>query len=460
MRISDWHPLFSGTVALLLAQQSVAAQQRPDHGLTRAVDSVAHAWLRAGPIAGMSVALVRGSRVLLVRGYGFADLENQVPATGHTVYRIGSITKQFTAAAILQLAEQGGLALDDDIRQYLPNYDTHGETITIRELLNHTSGIRSFTELSAFQARDRLDVPAESLVAIFEHEPLDFRPGTGFHYNNSAFYVLGLVIAKVSGQPYGEYLRDHVLAPLGLRATYSCDDAPIIPHRAHGYRVTEGTLQNAAYLSMLPPTAGGSLCSTVLDLATWTRALADSRLISHASYVQMTTPGELADGRTLGYGYGLFLSSLAGHREIVHGGDINGFSAYKAYYPDDSLTLVVLSNTEGPLVYSGQIPRVIARRALGVPVEPVKDLRLGPGDLARFAGIYGAGAAQVAVTVERGGLSLAEPFPAVYRYLGGDVFASERTPEIRLLFSGRGPKADRLILELGGQRLFDVTRTP
>lgn len=122
--------------------------------------------------------------------------------------------------------------------------------MTYGRLLNHTSGIRSFTELSAFQARDRLDVPAESLVAIFQHEPLDFRPGTGFHYNNSAFYVLGLVIAKVSGQPYGEYLRDHVLAPLGLRATYSCDDAPIIPHRAHCGSVLVTSL--VSRVSMVP----------------------------------------------------------------------------------------------------------------------------------------------------------------------------------------------------------------
>jgi CubicO group peptidase (beta-lactamase class C family) len=408
----------------------------------------------------MSVALVRGSGVLLARGYGFADLENKVPATEHTVYRIGSITKQFTAAAVLQLGEQGKLNLDDDIRQYLPSYDTQGYTITIRELLNHTSGIRSFTELPAFQARDRLDFSPESLLAIFQHEPLDFPPGTGFHYNNSAFYLLGLVIERVSAQPYGEYLREHVLSPLGLRETYSCDDAPIIPYRAHGYRVSEGKLENAAYLSMLPPTAGGNLCSTVLDLATWTRALAERRLISHSSYVQMTTPGRLPDGRNLGYGYGLFLSTLAGHREIVHMGDINGFSAYKALYPNDALTLVVLSNTEGPLVSSGQIPRPIARRALGVQAEQLKDLPLSPGELARFVGIYHAGTAQVAVTEKRGKLRLTEPFPAAYLYQGGDVFSAESTSEVRLLFSGRGSRADRLILELGGQRLFDLTRTP
>ncbi|HUR94416.1 MAG TPA: serine hydrolase domain-containing protein [Gemmatimonadales bacterium] len=460
MRISDCHTLLSATSALLLAGCAISAQQRPGHALIRSIDSVARAALRAGPIAGMSVALVRGSDVLLAKGYGYADLENSVPATQHTVYRIASITKQFTAAAILQLAEQGQLNLDDDIRRYLPSYDTQSYTITIRQLLNHTSGIRSFTELPAFQARDRLDLPAESLLAIFQHEPLDFPPGAGFRYNNSAFYLLGLIIERVSRQPYGEYLRGHVLAPLGLRETYSCRDAPIIRHRARGYRLSGGKLQNAQYLSMEPPTAGGSLCSTVLDLVTWTRALAEGRLITHASYLQMTTPGTLPDGITLGYGHGLFVSTLGGHREIVHGGDINGFSAYKAYYPDDSLTLVILSNTEGPLVSSGQIPRAIARRALGVPEERPKELPLSTRDRARFTGVYRAGTARVAVTEERGQITLTEPFPAAYLYQGGDVFVCDKSAEIRALFSGRGARADRLILELGGQRLFDLTRAP
>jgi D-alanyl-D-alanine carboxypeptidase len=448
-----------GTLALLLHMHSIVAQQRPGHDLVQTVDSLAQASLGGGVVAGMSVALVRGSDVLLAKGYGFADLENQVPATEHTVYRIGSITKQFTAAAIMQLAERSKLSLDDDIRRYLPSYDTHGYGITIRQLLNHTSGIRNFTELPAFQTRDRLDFSPESLVAIFEHEPLDFPPGTGFHYNVSAFYLLGLIIQRVSGQPYGEYLRTQVFAPLGLRDTYACEDAPLIPHRAHGYRASDGRLENASYLSMVPPTAGGDLCSTVLDLATWTRALAEGRLISHASYVQMTTPGRLADGRVLGYGYGLFLSALGGHREIVHGGDINGFSAYKAFYPDDSLTLVVLSNTEGPLVYSGQIARPIARRVLGVPAETIKDLPLSPGERDRIVGTYRDGTLMVTVTEERDKLRLNGPFPVVYLYQGDDVFASQSNPEIRALFSGRGERANRLILELGGQRLFDMARS-
>jgi D-alanyl-D-alanine carboxypeptidase len=458
MRISGCHALLWGTSALLLAVHPISAQERPGHTLIRAIDSIAETALRAGPIVGMSVALVRGSEVLLAKGYGYADLENNVPATEHTVYRIASITKQFTAAAILQLVEQGKLNLDYDITRYLPGYDTHGYTITVQQLLNHTSGIRSFTELPAFQARDRLDLPPESLLALFQHEPLDFPPGTGFLYNNSAFYLLGLIIERVSGQPYGEYLRGHVLAPLGLRETHSCEDAPIIRHRARGYRVSEGKLQNAVYLSMVPPTAGGSLCSTVLDLASWTRALAEGRVISQASYVRMTTPATLPDGRTIGYGYGLFLSTLASHREIVHGGDINGFSAYQAFYPDDSLTLVVLSNTEGPLVWSGQIPRPIARLALGVPEEHPKRVPLSTRDWARFVGVYRAGTTQVAVTDERGKLTLTEPFPATYLYQGGDIFLSERSPEIRALFFGGGARADRLIIELGGKRLLDLTR--
>lgn len=151
MSMGEQRTLLLGTWALLLPLHSAVPQQHTDSGLTQMVDSVAQTWLQAGPVAGMSVALVRASHMLLARGYGFADLENRVPATEHTVYRIGSMTKQFTAAAILQLAEQRRLRLEDDIRRYLPGYDTHGQTITIRELLNHTSGIPSFTELPPFK---------------------------------------------------------------------------------------------------------------------------------------------------------------------------------------------------------------------------------------------------------------------------------------------------------------------
>lgn len=459
MSVSDRHALLVGTWALLLPLHSVAPQQHTNRGLTQMIDSVAQRWLQAGLVAGMSVALVRGTDVLLARGYGFADLENRVPATEHTVYRIGSITKQFTAAAILQLAEQRKLRLEDDIGRYLPGYDTHGHTISIRELLNHTSGIRDFTELAAFQARERLDISAESLLAIFEHEPLDFPPGTGFHYNNSAFYLLGLIIQKVSGQAYGEYLREHVLLPLGLRESYSCDDSPVIPRRAHGYRVNKGKLENAAYLSMLPPLAGGKLCSTVLDLATWTRALAEGRLISRASYVQMTTPGRLRDGRVLGYGYGLFLSILAGHPEIVHGGEINGFSAHKSFYPNDSLTVVVLTNTEGEFGYSGRIARAIVRRALDLEPELLRAQPLSPAEGARFVGLYRAGTLNLTITVNQRKLRVSEPFPGLCLCQGADVFVSRNSPEVRLLFSGRGSRAVHLVLEFAGQQVFYLTRS-
>jgi len=445
---------------LLLRAHPVAAARPSRAELIRFVDSLAQASLQSGPIAGMSIAVVRGSDLVVAKGYGFADLENRVRATEHTVYRIGSITKQFTAGAILQLAERGQLRLDDEITRYLPGYDTHGYRITIRQLLNHTSGIRGFTEVSAFQGRDRLDLSPDSMLALFQHEPLDFVPGTGYVYSNSAYYLLARIIQRVSGQSYGNYLREHVFMPLGLNETYSCDDAPIISHRARGYTFGEGELQNAPYLSMLPPTGGGSICSTVLDLVTWTRALAEGRFISHASYAQMTTPLSLPDGRILGYGYGLAISTLAGHLEIAHAGTISGFSGYSAFYPRDSITVVVLCNTLGP-VFPGLLARAIARRALSVPVESPKRIPLSPDERARVVGTYGAGRLQIAVSDVRDTLKVNDLFfDEVYLYQGHDVFASARNPEIRAVFSGRGRHADRLVLDMAGLRVYDVVRAP
>src|SRR5215831_15619810 len=386
--------------ALLFPALSVAASRPSRAELTQFVDSLARASL-AEPIAGMSIAVVRGSDELVAKGYGYADLENQVPATEHTVYRIGSLTKQFTAAAILQLAEQKKLSLDDEIGRYVPGYDTHGSRITIRQLLSHTSGIPSFTGIAAFQARERLDLSPDSMLALFQHQPLDFPPGTEFLYSNSGYYLLGLIIERVSGQPYGEYLRERIFKPLGLSETFICDDAPIFPRRARGYQVEAWKLENADYISMRPPSSAGCLCSTVRDLATWTRALAEGRVISLASYAQMTTPTKVTDGRTFGYGYGLGLGELAGHPAIVHEGGINGFVSFKELYPRDSLIIIVLCNTESPSVSSGQQSRSIARRALSVPREKVKALPIDSKERARVEGTYGRGRLEVTVSVER-----------------------------------------------------------
>src|SRR5690349_14259928 len=219
-----------GLAVLAAALATTAAHAQDTRALVRYVDSVANAAVAEHRTAGVSVAVVRNGRTVLAKGYGYADLENDVPATPETVYRIGSVTKQFTAAAIMRLMEQGKLSLDDTIQKFLPNFPTQGNRVTVRHLLNHTSGIKSYTSLGPKWARVmRIDLATDSLVALFANEPFDFKPGDAWRYDNSGYFLLGMIIEKISGKTYGQYLRDEFFTPLGLKGTIYCDQAPLRP---------------------------------------------------------------------------------------------------------------------------------------------------------------------------------------------------------------------------------------
>lgn len=383
----------SALAALVTVAPSAAAQpQRAIRAaIAHAVDSLAEAALRAGPVASLSIAVVRGADTIVLKGYGSADLENDVAATPRTVYRIGSITKQFTSSAVMQLVEQGKIGLDDEVTKYIPGYPTHGRRVLVRHLLNHTSGIPSYTDVgAAFGRRIRLDLPHDSLLAIVRDDSLQFDPGTHFYYNNTGYYMLGMIIERVTGKPYGDYLSENLFEPLGLSSTVYCSSAPIIKHRAQGYDRSPAGLVNAAFLSMTLPFAAGSLCSTAGDLVAWTRALHGGRVVSASSFAAMTTPVKLPSGRPMSYGFGLQVDTLGSHRVIQHGGGINGFISSLAHYPDDSLTIAVLANT-APAPSDG-IAENIARIAFGMPLrgapEPPGDLPVTAEERTRLSGNY------------------------------------------------------------------------
>ena len=345
--------------------------------LAQVTDSLANAALRAGPVAALSIAVIRGRDTVVMKGYGSADIENDVPATAETVYRIGSVTKQFTSVAVMQLVEEGKISLDDEVTKYLPGYPTHGRRVLVRHLMNHTSGIPSYTDVGAkFGRRMRLDLSHDSLLAIVREDSLQFDPGTHFYYNNTGYYMLGMIIERVTGKSYGDHLRDKLFTPHGLNATVYCGDSPVIKRRARGYGRGPNGLVNADFISMNLPFAAGALCSTVGDLATWTRLLHDGKLVNAASFRTMTTPVTLTSGRPMSYGYGLSIDSLGSHRVIHHGGGINGFISELAHYPDDSLTIAVLANTAP--APSEQIAENIARTAFGMPLRSAPER---PGDL-------------------------------------------------------------------------------
>ncbi|HET9512649.1 MAG TPA: serine hydrolase domain-containing protein [Gemmatimonadales bacterium] len=365
--------VLSTAFTALLIGPAVAQDGRA--ALLARVDSVVQAEMARTRTPGMSVAIQKGNDIILARGYGLANVELSVPASAETVYRIGSITKQFTAAAILQLADAGKLRLDDELTKYLPDYPVQGKKITIHHLLTHTSGIKSYTSLGPkfWNEASRLELPDTQLVALFRNEPFDFAPGEKWAYNNSGYYLLGMIIEKASGMPYRQYLKEKLLGPLGLRSTSYCDNRPIMPHRASGYEVRNGVLENDDPIGMNTPGAAGAMCSTVLDLLAWRQALFSHRVVSPASLQRMITPARLNNDSVTSYAYGLGIGKLESHRSISHGGGINGFITHLGYLPDDSLTVVVLGNLgRAP---SGRVAEAIGRLLLGLEL---KGMRLPP----------------------------------------------------------------------------------
>ena len=356
---------------LFLSLPACAASQDAVWGgeLVERIDSLAMATLRDGPVAGLTIGVKRGGDLLMVKGYGVADIENSVPMTAETVYRIASLTKQFTAAAILQLVEAGQIGLNDPMTRYLPDYPTQGHEVSIRHLLTHTSGIKSYTTLGDvfWLKAGLLDLSHTEMLALFKDEPFDFTPGEEYRYNNSGYYLLGMIIEVVSGESYDDYLDAHLFGPLGLSRSSYCHEAQIIPGRAEGYEQGGGWLLNDRSISMNTPGAAGALCSTVPDLLSWTRALRSGRVVSEVSYQAMTTSGLLNDGSATGYGFALGVGTLEEHSRVAHTGGINGFSTVMAHYPESDLDIVVLSNTSGAA--PRRIEGRIARWALGIAVE-------------------------------------------------------------------------------------------
>ena len=442
------------TLAALALAGPLAAQHPDRAALAARVDTIALGAMAAERIPGLSIAVVRGADTVLARGWGYADLENRVPATVQTVYRIGSITKQFTALAILQLAEQGRLSLDDTLQRFVPTFPAPGRRVTIRHLLTHTSGIPSYTSIGrAWREKMRLDLPHDSLLALVRDRAPDFAPGERWLYDNTGYYLLGMVIEAAAGQPYPQYLAQHLFAPLGLRATTYCDTRPIIADRAQGYQVDSTGVVNSDFISMTQPFAAGALCSTVRDLLAWQRALAGDRLLRPGGYATMSTPGRLTNGTATSYGFGLGMTTENGHRHIGHGGGINGFSAMLSAYPDDSLIVVVLANSED--ANTGRIAQRIARAAFGIAEPVVRDLAVSAAEQARFAGTYRLNDALDLRVFGRGdSLMVQATGQGVSRLLsqGGGVFLASFDPAVRIVFEMAGDRAAALTLYQGAPR--------
>ena len=342
-----------------------------------------------------SVLVARAGEVLLSAGYGMANLEHDVPHTPQTKFRIGSITKQFTAAAILQLQEQGLLEVHDSISTYLPDYP-NGEQITVHHLLNHTSGIPNYTELDNFEQTTKIKVTLDDLIARFSGEPLEFTPGERYRYTNSGYVVLTKIIETVSGHSYADYLQHHILEPLGMVDSGYDRQEVILPHRASGYIFSGEAYQNADFVDMSWPSGAGGMYSTIEDLYKWEQGLYTDTVLSASSREMMFTPKVVVraeeDGKGYYHGYGGIICTHYERKLLYHGGGIDGFSTRIARYPDERISIIVLTNIDAasatPVV---PIANDLAAILFGEPYELPKQrqaIALDPAIYDAYVGQY------------------------------------------------------------------------
>lgn len=361
-----------GTLALagaaLLATAARGKVPGTAPGKWAAVDALATKLAAEHQVPGMSLTVMKAGKVVHARGYGLANIETGTPVTPDSVFRIGSITKQFTGAAICLLQQDGKLSVDDKLAKFLPDVPRAGE-ITLRQMLNHTSGLGNYTNRKppeAFLQSARIDYDSKALLAdmlahtdpLFAHEP-----GTEWDYSNTAFVLLGLVIEKAAGEPWPAFFQRRLFTPAGLADTAVDDAAVVVPHRASGYSGHKGSetgWDNAAYMAMTYPGAAGNIRSTTGDLCRWHAALLGGHVVSSDSLKLMLTPGRLKDGSIpmvvqapnapktpVNYGFGLFMDSFEGHPTVGHSGGIFGFVSDLRSFPAEKTSVAILVNTDG-----------------------------------------------------------------------------------------------------------------
>ncbi len=294
-------------------------------------------------IPGVALTIIQNGQAIKTAAYGLANLELSAPVKPETVFEIGSVTKQFTAAGILLLAQDGKLLVADKISQHLQNVPEAWTNITIRHLLTHTSGIKSYTGLDGFQLTKHLTQP--QFIKAIGRQPLEFKPGESWKYSNTGFSLLGYIIENASGKNYWGFMSDRIFQPLGMQATTNRLPGLIIPNRASGYEQTNHVFINRDY-DLTEVFSAGAIASTVGDLAKWNAALEGEAILNAASKEQMWTLAKLNDGKPTKYGFGWFLDTVDGHKNIGHGGSTSGFSATIQRFPDDKLAIIILTNTD------------------------------------------------------------------------------------------------------------------
>lgn len=376
--------------ALVAAPPSLPTQTTPSQHppltptQTASIDQFIHSEMTRQHIPGLEIGIYSRGRILLAKGYGLADVELNVPVTPETLMQSGSVGKQFVSAAIMMLVEEHKLSLDDSITKYFPDAPPTWKPILIKNLLSHTSG------LSEYESGDRigpngpfylrLDFAEDELMKKIYALPIEWAPGDRWGYRNTNYVVLGILIHKITGEPYQQFLHDRIFAPLGMTSTRLINDHDIIMNRSSGYQLENGQLKNQDWVSpTFNSTADGTLYFNVLDMAKWDEALYGTQLLKQSSLDRIWTVYPLNDGKPnpAGYGFAWFIGAQDGHKRIEHGGAWQGFTCDISRYPDDSLTVVVLTNLDAGHSNPEVIAHVVAglvNPVLTVPkLEPIAD---------------------------------------------------------------------------------------
>jgi CubicO group peptidase (beta-lactamase class C family) len=358
-------------VNICVAQDSVAR-----------MDEVVRSYVDAKQFMG-SVLVARDGKVILSKGYGSANLEWEVPNSPSAKFRLGSITKQFTAACILLLEERGKLKVEDPVKKYMPDAPAAWDKVTIFHLLTHTSGIPSFTGFPDYHSTEATPTTPEQLVARFRDKPLEFQPGEKWNYSNSGYVLLGYLIEKISQQSYSQFVQENIFNPLGMKDSGYDSNTAVILHRASGYSPGDKGISNAGYIDMSIPLSAGGLYSTTEDLLRWEQGLMGGKLLSAASLQKMTTPFK-SD-----YAFGLAVHTANGHKVIEHNGGIEGFNTALAYYPEDKLTVVVLANLNGgaPESIASNLAALARGEKVVLPSER-KEIAVSLAILEKYVGTY------------------------------------------------------------------------
>jgi len=395
-----------------------------------------------------NVLVARGDDVLFGKSYGSANLEWNIANTPVTKFRIGSMTKQFTAASILLLEERGKLKVDDPVKKYMPDAPAAWDKITLFNVLTHSAGLPNFTSFPEYAKLQAFPITPEKIVATFKDKPLDFEPGAKFSYSNSGYVLLGYLIEKITGESYEKFLQDNIFTPLGMKDSGYDSNSAIIERRASGYGPSPAGPVNAEYVHMSIPHGAGALYSTTQDLLKWQLALYGGKLLKPESLAKMTTP--FKDD----YGFGLIIRTTDGRKQMWHNGGIQGFNSSMAWYPESKTTIVVLANLNGPA--PDQMLPQLAAVAFGKDVHLTserKEIKLPKETLTSYVGTYQlAPKVKLMMTLDGDQMMTqlsGQPKLAVFAEADGKFFLKVVDAQLEFIKEGNGKVTDVILHQNG-----------